>query len=383
MQGVVQRIFKDHFWRYRAAHELSWRERWAGFNIETCHTAEQGYHVIRCPNGHFEELRYNSCKHRSCPQCGWVETQRWVGKRQEEALPCGYHHVIFTIAHELNPLWHYNRNLFVNLMFKAAWRSLRELMRDQRWLGAMPGAIGAFQSWGETLNTHPHLHFIVTAGGLDPQGLWRPSQQDFLLPSRVLRAKFQGKFLAYLRKQLEQVPGLELPPDMWPAKVRSLLNRLGRRRWHVQIEPRYDHPDGVLKYLAHYMRRGPISENRVGGYTGTMVRIAYKRPGEHEDEALRLPADEFIRRILVHVPPKGLRMVRAFGLFHHRMKGQREQARAQIAAARPLLATPPSGEGRRADAAAFPAFCCPKCGTRFVVHFVHHQARASPYRQAA
>lgn len=383
MYGDLQRVFADHFSAYRRSHELTWRQRWAGYNIRTCHTAEQGYHVVRCPNGHYEALRYNSCKHRSCPQCGWVETERWVQTREEQAPRCGYHHVIFTVAHELNPLWRYNRQLFANLMFEAAWRSLRELLKNPRWLGAMPGAIGAFQSWGETLNIHPHLHFIVTAGGLDPEGRWRACKRDFLLPARVLRAKFQGKFLAILRQHLERAPRLQLPPDTWPAKVRSLLNRLGRKRWNVRIEPRYSHPEGVFKYLAYYLRRGAIAESRIRGYTGEEVEIYYKRADEHREATLRFPVEEFIRRILEHVPPKGLRMVRAFGLFHHRMKERLGRARAQIEAGSPHDATPPRGEGRRASAATFPAFCCPQCGARFVVHYVYHQARASPSREAA
>jgi hypothetical protein len=381
MAAAIQAIFEDHYSAYAGEHRLSWRERWAAFNLLTCHTPAQGAHILRCPHGHVETLRYNSCKHRTCPQCGWVETERWIRTQQERALPCGYHQVVFTVDHDLNPLWLYNRTLFVNLLFDAAWHALRQLLGDERWLGALPGVIGAFQSWGETLNTHPHLHFIVTAGGLDRQGRWRACAKDFLLPSRVLSALYRGKLLAYLRSHLEDAPLLELPPDWTPARTRSLLNRLGRKKWHVQIEPRYDHPDGVLTYVGRYMRQGPIAESRIITYTGDTVQIAYKRPAEHQTCSFRLSADEMLQRILVHAPPKGFRMVRSFGLFHHRLKAQCAQARAQILA----LGTPPTrttrGEGR-ADAS-FPALCCPHCGARMVLVFAHYPARAPPRLVAA
>jgi hypothetical protein len=381
--AIIQALFEDHFQAYRRLHKLTWRENWAGFNIMTCRTATQGVHLLRCPNGHVEALRYNSCKHRCCPQCGWVETERWIQKKQEQALPCGYHQIVFTIDHDLIPLWLYNRHLFVNLMFDAAWHALRQLLKDERWLGALPGAIGAFQSWGETLNVHPHLHFIVTAGGLDKPGRWRACEKDFLLPSRVLRALFQGKLLAYLREHLEDQPILELPPDWTLARTRSLFNRLGRARWNVHIEPRYNHPNGILKYIGRYMRQGPISESRIVSYSGSTVRIAYKRPEEHHGRFLELPAEEMLRRILVHVPPKGLRMVRAFGLFHHRMRADCERAREQLKRRAPADAHRERGESRRETAAAFPTLCCPHCGARMLVFFAHHPARASPLVAAA
>ena len=383
---MIQRIFRDHYALYRQEHRLSWRERWAAHNIQTCRTAAQGTHVAACPAGDYRQVRFNSCKHRSCPICGAAETEVWVRARQRQALACRYYHIVFTVSDRLHDLWRYNRRAFTNLLCEAGWHTLKELLADAQWLGGLPGAIGAFQSWGETLNVHAHAHFLVTAGGLDPQGRWRGAGQEFFLPARVLRNKFRGKFLAYLRAAVED-GRLELPPSCPRQRMLNRFNELGRQKWNVRIQPPYEHPNGVLKYLAAYFRRGPISERRIRRYAEGRVRIAYKRPDEHREQTFELTAPEFLARVLTHVPPKGLRMVRAYGLFHH-------HCRAQLAAARNQLGQPPPSEETRAGDTAAPvirpttgtasgAGCCPKCGRLLLVTLVCYPARDSPQRKVA
>lgn len=143
--GTVQRIFHDHYAIYRREHVLSSDQRWAAWNIMTCRTSEQGFHVDACPNGHYRILLNNSCKHRSCPQCGLTETELWLERRRLQALACKYFHIVFTISHDLHRIWRWNRKPFTGLMLRAAWHSLRELMGDRRWLGA-------FSEIGDVLN---------------------------------------------------------------------------------------------------------------------------------------------------------------------------------------------------------------------------------------
>lgn len=181
--GIAQRIFRDRFEAYRTEHKVSERERRAAWNIMTCRTAEQGYHVDECPNGDYRALLHNSCKHRSCPLCGATETELWLERRKLEALACGYFHIVFSISHDLHSIWRWNRKLFTDLMLRAAWHTLRELLEDPRWLGALPGAIGVFQSWDDEMQEHCHLRLIVTSGGLDPHGNWKEADGDFLLPT--------------------------------------------------------------------------------------------------------------------------------------------------------------------------------------------------------
>jgi hypothetical protein len=380
MSGIVQRIFQEHYPRYRQTHRLCWRERWAAYNIQTCRTSAQGAHVDECPQGHYKVVHYNSCRHRSCPLCGADEIESWVHAQEQRALPCRYHQIVFTIPEQLHSLWMYNRAQFTHRMFQAAWRSLHSFFTDDRWLGGLPGAIAVFQSWGETLNVHPHLHVLVTAGGLSPAGRWVEPTRDFLFPAPALRAKFQGKFLADLKQALGE-ESLVPAAGQSLQQALNLLNQLGRRKWNVRIQPAYEHPRGLIKYLAFYLRRGPLSESRVRRDQGGILRIAYKRPDEHREQTMSLTAAEFIRRILVHVPPKGLRVVRSYGLFHHRLRPQLERARAQL---------PPHGEAPRPNpspnhsAPLLPSpRCCPKCGRPLVCTLIIHPGPSPPQRLAA
>lgn len=284
----------------------------ASGKIMACRTPLLGYHIASCPNDDYQTWRYNACKHRSCPQCGAAETELWLERRRRQALSCRYFHIIFTISHDLHPLWRCNRRAFTGRMLQAAWHSLRELLRDKKWLGVLPGAIGVFQSWDDDLNEHCHLHFIITAGGLTPAGKWADVNGDFLLPAPVLAALFRGKFLAYLKKGLggltpqdktRPAAGRIVPPaGMSRRQCLNLFNKLGRKRWNVRIEPPYNHAHGVFKYLGRYVRRGPVSEKRIINYNGRTVRIAYAHPDKHDQPAFSLPADVFIDRLLRHVP---------------------------------------------------------------------------------
>ena len=393
--GIVQRIFRDHFETYRTEHGVSERERWAAWNIMTCRTAEQGFHVDECPNGDYRIVLHNSCKHRSCPQCGATETELWLERRKLQALACAYFHIVFTISHELHGIWRWNRKLFTDLMLRAAWHTLRELLADPRWLGALPGAIGVFQSWDDEMQEHCHLHFIVTAGGLDPAGCWKEADGDFLLPTQVLATKFRGKFLAYLRQGFKELSlrGEDKPKDqvlvapggMSVQQCLNLLNKLGRVKWHAQIEPAYEHAEGVYKYVGRYIRRGPISEKRIVAYDGERVTIAYAHPENHEQGTFRLDADAFIGRVLSHVPKKGTHVVRAYGLFHPNCRGKLDDARTQRGQPpyEPLTELPhaqellcrmfPDWDGNR----------CPLCGAVLQTVSVCHRGQPPPMRIAA
>jgi hypothetical protein len=324
--GIVQQIFNDHFPDYRLKIHSHSRIDCAAWSIMTCKTPDQGYHINACPNGDFEAIVFNSCKHRACPQCGATDTELWLQRRRAQALDCHYFQVVFTIDHDLHIIWRFNRKLFTRLLMRAAWHSLRELLLDWKYLGGLAGAVAAFQSWDDELNEHCHAHFIVTGGGLNADGRWVSAKPDFLLPGEVLATKFRGKFLDYLRwgfsrysksgraKNEDQV--LRVPSGMRLQQCLNLLNRLGRKPWHTNIEPGYGHADGVLKYVGRYLRRGPVSEQRIIGYDGANVTIAYAHREKHPKATFTLPAHSFIKRFLNHVPEKGTHVVRCYGLFH-------------------------------------------------------------------
>jgi len=389
--GIVQRIFNDHYPALNATRRLDDRSRWAAWNIRTCRTPAQGYHIDACPNGHYRILRNNSCRHRACPLCGTTETELWLERQSAKEIRCPHHQVVFTSPSSLRVLWHWNRRAFTTLYFRAAWHTLRELLGDKRRLGGLPGAIAVFQSWGDELQEHLHLHFIITAGGLTSTGHWSAGNPSYLLPGAVLAAKFRGKFLAYLRTGLTGKgrkagdPELCLPPSMTLRDALDLLDRLGYERWHVHIEEAYAHAGAVLKYTGRYIRRGPLSERRILSYDGQRVRIAYAHPEKHACESFSLPASEFVCRVLDHVPERGTHCVRAYGLYHSACRGKLNRARG-------VLGQPPyEPEAEPPDThellhRMFPDFegdLCPKCHARLITVKVFRRGHSPPMRRFA
>ena len=235
--GTVQRIFDDHYPAVEAAQRLDGRSRRAAWNIRTCRTPAQGYHIDACPNGDYRVRLNNSCKHRACPLCGATETELWLERQSAKELRCAHHQTVFTSPDELRAIWRWNRRLFTNLYFLAAWHALRELLANPRWLGALPGVIAVFQSWGDELQEHLHLHFIITCGGLSPDGKWIAADLAHLLPVAVLAAKFRGKFLAYLREALRPHTANGLYHSACRHKLNQARSRLGQPPYEPEAEP--------------------------------------------------------------------------------------------------------------------------------------------------
>lgn len=393
--GTVQRIFDDHFPAVDAAHRLDERSRRAAWNIRTCRTPAQGYHIDECPNGDYRIHLNNSCKHRACPLCGATETELWLERQSAKELRCAHHQIVFTSPDTLRPVWRWNRKLFTNLYFRAAWHVLRELLANPRWLGARPGVIAVFQSWSDELGEHPHLHFIVTCGGLTAAGKWVAANPQYVLPVPVLAAKFRGKLLAYLRngfhthtaagKPKSDGAVLVPPPDRNVRQCLNLLNKLGRENWHIQIDPAYSYAHGVMKYVGRYIRRGPLSERRILAYDGRRVTIAYAHPEKHAVPTFTRDAQEFVLRLLSHVPEKGTHCARVYGLYHSACRDQLNQARAQLGqpSYEPEAEPPDTHELLHRMFPDFTGDLCPKCHARLVTVSVLRPGRAPPWRHAA
>jgi hypothetical protein len=267
---------------------------------------------------------YNSCRHRSCPQCAYLQTERWLALQRARLLACEHYHVIFTLPHALNPLWLANVPAMPSLLFQAVRATLVELLADPKYLGAQPGILAALHTWSQTLVLHPHVHCLVTGGGLTPEGVWKPVRNGFLLPARVVMAVFRGKLLAAIRQALAR-EALVLPEGLRPQSCLTLLNRLGHPRktkWNVHIRERYRHGAGVVTYLARYLRGGPIKNARLVAWDGERVTFTC-RPRQEEAEGgsaasprLTLSVADFLQRCLLHVPVPQTRVVRSYGLYH-------------------------------------------------------------------
>jgi len=393
--GTVQRIFADHYPAVEARRRLDERSRRAAWNIRTCRTPAQGYHIDECPHGDYRIRLNNSCRHRACPLCGATETELWLERQRAKELRWAHHQTVFTSPDELRAIWRWNRGLFTNLYFLAAWHALRELLASPRWLGALPGVIAVFQSWGDALREHLHLHCMVTCGGLTPAGQWVAADPQYLLPVAVLAAKFRGKFLGYLReafqthtptgkpKSADQI--LVPPPDRTLQQCLNLLNKLGREQWHVQIEPAYADAHGALKYAGRYIRRGPLSERRIQAYDGQRVTIGYAHPEKHQRTSFTLAAPEFVLRLLSHVPEKGTHCARVYGLYHSACRAKLNQARSRLGQPpyEPEVEPPDTHELLHRMFPDFTGDLCPVCGARLVTVQVIRPGQSPPWRQAA
>jgi hypothetical protein len=333
-----------------------------------------GGHVVGCPEGHVRKLSCNSCRHRNCPLCSAFAREKWLAGWKQRLLECPHHHVIFTVPHDLNPLWRYNKRPLGDLLFRASVESLRELLADDKYLGAVPGMLAALHTWDQTLRGHLHVHLMVSAGGLDGDGRWVEAKKKCLLPRAVLMHKFRGKLRALLLKALEKGE-LRLPPDLTPVAVKNLINRVSRTTWNVKILDRYEHARGVVTYLANYLRGGPIGNGRIVDEHNGKVRIRCRERSDAELSAGRgrrrtvpLEVDTFLGRLLEHVPASDMQTVRPYGLYAN-------SKRAELARAREQLGQTPRPEPVRLT---WNEFCerhgiephsrctCPVCGARFV-----------------
>jgi hypothetical protein len=382
MRAIIQEVVRDHFEAYASKRRLPRRIHAAARNIIACRTAELGAHVLECPKGHVRRIRYNSCRHRACPTCSFLPTERWIHAQRSRLLDCDYYHVVFTMPYQLHELWEHNRRQMTGLFFNAAWESLKELLADPKYLGAVPGVIAAFQSWSQTLWLHPHLHVLVTGGGLTPDRRWVSARNSFLLPTRVLRKKFRGKFVAFLHRALD-AGDLALPDRTTIAHAHARLAKLMRRKWHAMIMPPYRHGHGVVAYLGRYIRGGPISPRRVVRLGRDTVRISYRTPDRARRESVTLAAEAFVGRLLRHVPPKRIHYIRSYGLFASRCRPLLDAARAELGQLPLVDSPPPTWQDICSQAGPLHPEVCPVCGALLILIPLSSSGPSPPARRVA
>jgi hypothetical protein len=367
---TLQQILQMGYAAYACKHRLPDYGRRAVGAILACRTALLGGHVQACPKGHLERIWYNSCHHRMCPQCAWIQIECWIAKQKARLLACDHDHAIFTMPHELNALWLANVDVMSRLLFASVHDTLFELLDDGKYLGARPGIIATLHTWSQTLILHPHIHCLVTGGGLRESGQWVAVRNGFLLPMRVVMAVFRGKRRAAICQGLRQGT-LQLPMGQSRQQVENQLHKLGRQKGNVHIRERYPYGQGVLIYLARYLHGGPIASQRLVSCDGQQVVFRYEeraKPngGQPHRRTMRLPLEQFLGRWLLHVPPARAVRVRCWGLYAH-TQGE-ELARCQQHLGQGPVQTPEPldgvREGERGDEAH--PDCCPVCGQRLV-----------------
>jgi hypothetical protein len=351
MAPTIAGIVRRHFPEYARSRRLPLYQHRAAALIARCGRSEMGGHLERCPCHQTERIVWHSCKHRLCPRCARKVNDDWLAKEGARLLPSAHHHVIFTLPHDLLPWWRFNRARMTDLLFTAAAATLTELLADPRYLGATPGLLLALHTWSRSMALHPHIHALVTDGGLATDH-WRTPRRSHFLPARVLRALFRGKFLAALAHSLAE-GALRLPPDLSPERATSLLNRLGRLSWHVWLCQRYAHGHGVLLYLARYLRGGPLRDSQLVTASAQRIVTRYQAHGA-DATTITLDPRAWLARYLEHTPIPGQHSLRRFGLYAPAARIARERARL-------LIPLPPDHAPRRFASHPRPTPSCPRC----------------------
>jgi Putative transposase/Transposase zinc-binding domain len=383
---TLQTIFQAAYPAYEQTHPLPAHVRKAARAIMQCRTAALGGHVQACPDGHMSRIWYNSCRHRSCPQCAFLQTERWLALQRARLLACDHSHVIFTLPHDLNALWLANVPVMSTLLFQAVRDTLVELLADPKYLGAQPGIIAALHTWSQTLVLHPHVHCLVTGGGRTPAGQWLAVRHGFLLPARVVMAVCRGKLLDAIRRALDR-DELGLPETMRPQQWLNLLNRLGhpkKTRWNVRIMERYRHGAGVVTSLARYLRGGPLKNARLVAWDGAWVTFTSRARHEEADvgpplpQRMTLPVADFLQRWLLHVPAPQTRVVRSYGLYHHTHTAALACCRAQMGQPPVVVSVALDWQTACAPWGDAHPERCPACGQRLVCTMTIPRGGAPP-----
>jgi Putative transposase/Transposase zinc-binding domain len=349
---------------------IRWKHVKVLLAIARCRTAALGGHVDQCTRcGHRATISYNSCRNRHCPKCQTAARERWIVARQKELLPTRYVHVVFTLPSQLARLALQNKKFIYGLLLQASAETLLEVARDQRHLGAEIGFFGVLHTWNQRLSLHPHVHCVIPAGGLSlDRTHWVTLPNRFFLPLKVLSRVFRGKFVAAL-KQAFQNGRLSLHGDLallaQPKTFAAWLRPLFRKDWVVYAKPPFGGPQYVLQYLGRYTHRVAISNHRLVSFTDGKVTFRWRDSAHNnEQKFMTLPLDEFLRRFLLHVLPKGFVRIRNFGFLANRRRATLLPFCFQLlgAAQEPQAKQDVSSTNDSHD-----LWRCPKCGGPMVV----------------
>jgi hypothetical protein len=295
--------------------------------IRSCRTAALGYHIYQCTGdecGHIK-YQYHSCRDRHCPNCGAVKKQQWIEARMQELLPVKYYHVVFTLPHELNSLVMGHRKLLYKLLFDASAATLLTFAKDEKYLGATPGIISVLHTWGQQLSFHPHIHCIVSGGGITANNSWKNAinnNRSFLFPAKAMSIVYRAKFLQALQQMITKGEVL-LPVN---TDCKQLLNQLYRKDWIVYAKAPFGGPQAVIEYLGRYTHKVAISNHRIHSIdeqSGT-VTFSYKDYADGDKQKqMTLTIAEFIRRFTQHILPERFTKIRTYGYLSNRNRHSR------------------------------------------------------------
>lgn len=323
MFSKIQQVFRYGWNDYCRSFQPSAMQSKAAHSIMQCKTGTLGCNIQICTDCGHTEIHNNSCRNRNCPNCQAILKEIWIDARKSEVIDTPYFHVVFTIPAELNPLVYANQASLYGLLHRCSSETLLELAADKKYLAATPGIIQVLHTWGQTLNFHPHIHCILTGGGLDKAMKLHKSGKDFFIPVKVLGKKFRGKFLAYLQalyknKKLcfsESCGNLQ-NSYTW----NEFRNSLYKKDWCPYIKETFNGFGNAIEYLGRYTHRIAITNTRIQSVSEASVTFSAKNYKTGQNDTVCISCKEFIRRFMMHVLPSGFQKIRYYGFLNNRSK---------------------------------------------------------------
>lgn len=365
---TIQDIFVKYGEEYIKNNHLS-KEQWKAFNaIRNCGTKNLGYHICTCKECGEEYFGYNSCRNRHCPMCQKYAREKWIDNESKYLLDSKYFHIITTIPCELNEIVFHNKKICYDILFKSTSESILTLANDPKWLGAKVGITSILHTWGQTMEFHPHIHSIVTGGGLN-NNKWVSCDKDYIFKVQVLGSLFKKKFLYYLKHEHNN---LLLKESLKNFKAfNKFLKPLYSKTWITYIEPPKGSVENVVEYVGRYSFRVAISNERIKDINDGCVTFEYK---DYKDNSkikeMTIIANEFIRRFMLHVLPENFTKIKHYGILSNKNK------KNNIRFCRFLISKIITNEFINETKRVFNKFKCEKCGSfNFDYRFVYNLNR--------
>ena len=295
--------------------------------LKICRTASLGYHVYRCTNEECGQLKYqyHSCHDRHCPQCGAIKKEQWIEARMQELLPVKYYHVVFTLPHELNSLVLGNRKVLYKLLFDASAQTLLNFAKDEKYLGAVPGITSILHTWGQQLSFHPHIHCIISGGGITADKGWKNAVKNdwqFLFPVKAMGLVYRAKFMDGLGRLIENKTVLPKAG----TDIRALFNMVYKKAWIVYAKAPFGGPQAIIEYVGRYTHKVAIGNHRICSINDpdSSVTFSYKDYSDgNTQKQMTLNATEFIRRFEQHILPERFTKIRTYGYLANRNRQRR------------------------------------------------------------
>ena len=351
---VIERFHKSFFARY--GDSLSFEQRKALQAILQCRTESMGGHTCYCPRCQEHHFFYHSCNHRNCPICGAQDTAAWVEQRLEQALPLPHYMITFTLPAQLRPICIHAPEKIYPLFFRCAAQAIKDILANPKHLGIQAGFFGVLQTWQQNLTLHPHIHFVVPAGGLDQEGNLIIAKKQWLVWGGVFAKRLKNLLLTELKAQ--------------SIVDQTIINACWKMDWNADVED-FGNGCNAIKYLGRYIYKSAISDSRIEGIDDTHVTFTVKDRQSDKTKSIRISGEDFLLRYFTHVLPSKFHRIRYYGFMHPR-------AKATFSVIQALLnAVPPKQTIDKSEPTTSMPFKCPKCGNPMDI--IERFPRAPPH----